>query len=101
MADDPRRRQARTLINRMADYALQGAMFAIMFVLLLVMLTILTGNQQARLLEQIRDGNRAVVCVLLLPVDDRGRDEGDTNSICLVPNGIDPVDVNRDGITET
>lgn len=92
--------QDRLLRYRIPELAVQAGLMVLMFVLSLVILYLLVGNREQALLEEIRDGNRALVCVLILPVGEEGRDEGETNGSCLIPNGIAPVDANRDGHTE-
>lgn len=82
------------------DGMIIGVTQAIILILLLVLVSAALGNSQEQLLSDIRNATRAQVCVLLLPVNDQGRDEAQTNSRCLVPNGIPPVDANGNGTIE-
>lgn len=94
----PIRRPKRGSVIR--DGIIIGLTQAIILVLILFGVTIVAGNQQQHTLTDIRNATRAQVCVLLLPVGPTGRSEGQTNSRCLVPNGIAPVDANGDGQIE-
>jgi hypothetical protein len=78
-----------------------GLTQAVILVLLLVLASMLLGNQQQRTLVDIKAATRAQVCVLTLPVTSEGRDEGQTNAVCLIPNGIPPLDTNGDGAIDT
>lgn len=82
------------------DGIIIGTTQAVILLLLLFVLTLATGQQQQKTLSDIRNATRAQVCVLLLPVTEEGRNEGKTNSRCLIPNGIPPVDANGDGRVE-
>lgn len=82
------------------DGAIIGVTQAIILIILLIVVTAAAGGGQQAVLTDIRNATRAQVCVLLLPVDDQGRDEALTNSRCLVPNGIEPVDANGNGTIE-
>lgn len=46
------------------------------------------------------DPQRAIVCELALPVNDAGRSEATTNTRCLIPNKLDPIDSNGNGVIE-
>ena len=93
-----RRGDPRTTLR---DGVIIGTTQALILLLIIFGLTIFTGNQQQRSLNDIRSSARAQVCVLILPVGPEGRDEGAVNSLCLIPNGIQPVDANGDGMVET
>lgn len=86
--------------GRIADGLITGATMALVLLLAIYGIVLLSGNQQQRALNDIKSAARAQVCVLLLPVNEHGRDEGQTNSRCLVPNGIPPVDANDNGRIE-
>lgn len=83
--------------ERLITGTIIGVTAATVIVLSFVMLSLIVGNQQQKALSDIRNAARAQVCVLLLPVTPVGRNEGQTNSRCLIPNGIAPVDANGDG----
>lgn len=77
-----------------------GVSQALVLILCVALITIFTGNQQQKALNDIRSATSAQVCVLLLPVDEHGRDEGQTNSLCLIPSGLQPIDANGNGRVE-
>lgn len=83
------------------DAALVGLVQAIVLVLVIYIAVALSGNRQVTLLNDIRSAIRANVCVLVLPVGEDGRSEAATNSRCLIPNGIQPIDANDDGVIDT
>ena len=82
------------------DGLIIGTTQAIILILLLVILALVIPSQQQQSLDDIRASNRAIACVLLLPVGDTGRSEWQANSKCLVPNGLDPIDIDGDGQIE-
>jgi hypothetical protein len=86
--------------DRIINGIVIGSSAAVVLVLAVLMLSLVFGNQQQQALDDIRNSTRAEVCVLLLPVGDHGRSEAQTNSRCLIPNGIAPVDANGDGQIE-
>jgi len=83
------------------DSVIQGAVAGLTILVLAVGINVIAGNQQQDALNDIKASARAQVCVLVLPVTDQGRDEAETNSICLIPNGIAPGDWDNDGRVET
>jgi hypothetical protein len=86
--------------HRIWSSIIQGVVTGITLVVLLLVLTLLSGNTQQKTLNDIKAATRAQACVLTLPVEASGRSEGAVNSRCLVPNGIPPVDTNGNGVVE-
>jgi hypothetical protein len=79
------------------DGIIIGSTQAIILLLLVVVLAYVIPSQQQQSLDDIRASNRAIACVLLLPVDAGGRSEWQANSKCLIPNGLDPIDIDGNG----
>lgn len=79
---------------------IQGVGMALAFIVLILALTATTGNQVQHVLSQIRDVGTAQVCVLTLKQVDGQRDEGQTNSRCLMPYGLPAADLNGNGAIE-
>lgn len=71
------------------DGLIIGACQAVVLVLILLAVTYALGNQQQESLNDIKAATRAEVCVLTLPVTDKGRDQEAVNA-CLLENGIEP-----------
>lgn len=82
------------------DAVLIGTVNALVLILVVVIFTAISGNQQQHALEQIRDGVQAQVCVAVLPLGEAGRDEAMTNTRCLIPYGFEPTDADGDGRVE-
>lgn len=81
----------RTIREDWRGALLQGSVTATAFILLLIIASFLLPNAQENLLTDVRDGVRAQVCVLALPVDENGRDFEDVNE-CLAIAGMEPLE---------
>lgn len=82
------------------DSIVQGVVAGATIIVTVIVLSIFMTNNQEESLNEIKQSNRAIACVLVLPVSDNGRIEADVNSLCLVPNGLEPGDWNKDGTVE-
>lgn len=86
------------------DSVIIGVTQALTIVAIIAIFLIISGNQQQQALNDLRSSARAQVCELALKVhttpEGSTRDEGATNSLCLIPNGIEPIDANGDGVVE-
>jgi hypothetical protein len=66
-----------------------GITMAVVLVAAVWLVVVLSGDPQ-----------RAIACELTLPITEQGRDEAVSNSRCLIPNGLDPIDSNLNGMVE-
>lgn len=79
----------RSIGERVVDGLIIGAVQAVVLVVILIAATYALGNKQQESLNDIKAATRAEVCVLALPVSDKGRDDAAVTR-CLVNAGIEP-----------
>jgi hypothetical protein len=88
------------MTRSLKDGIVIGVTQAIILVLVVALIVMISGNQQQKALNDIRASNRAIACVLLLPVTVSGRSEIQANTKCLKPNGLAPIDADGNGTIE-